>query len=264
MIDTHSHIYGPEFDEDRGEAIQRAKAAGVEKILLPNINVDTIRPMLDLCNQYQDYCFPMLGLHPEDVTNEYPKILDEMERKLQAPNPYIAVGEVGLDFYWDKTFYHEQIEAFNRQIHWAHKYNLPLVIHTRGAHSEMIDIMEQHRDKNLKGIFHCFGGTIEEAKQLLTFRGFMLGIGGVVTFKKSKLPDVLASAVPLSRIVLETDCPYLAPTPHRGKRNESSYVAEVLHKLAIIYNVSEDEIEHITTSNANSIFFDTKQGGNGL
>lgn len=254
MIDTHSHIYGSEFADDIDNVIVRAKEAGVEKILLPNINAETVQPMLDLCRQYPGYMYPMMGLHPTDVDSHYHSVLADMELLLEDPShPYIAVGEVGLDFYWDTTYRSEQIDAFCRQIEWAIRFQLPLMIHTRSAHAELMDVMQQYRDKALTGVFHCFGGTRDEAEQLLSFDGFVLGIGGVLTYKKSSLPDALQQ-VPLSRIVLETDSPYLAPVPHRGKRNESAYVAEVLHKLSSIYNVAAEEVEQMTTSNVKRIF----------
>jgi len=253
VIDSHSHIYGPEFTDDIDQVITRAQKVGIEKILLPNINAESIQPMLDLCGRYAGYLYPMMGLHPTDLTEDFRSVLDDMERRLQGDHPYIAVGEVGLDFYWDRSFYEEQKEAFERQIRWAVQYDLPLMIHSRSAHRELIDIMEHHRSEGLRGVFHCFGGTIDEAMELLTFPGFMLGIGGVVTYKKSTLPEVLRH-VPLSRIVIETDSPYLAPVPYRGHRNESSYAIEVLKKLSLIYNVPEEKVSECTNVNVMSIF----------
>ena len=255
MIDTHSHIYEPEFDADRDEVVQRAREAGVEHILLPNINAGSVEPMLDLCRRYPGYCSPMLGLHPEDVEPfTYKQVLSDMEKMLEAPDhPYIAVGEVGLDFYWDQSNAKEQEEAFRVQIEWAIRYGLPLMIHSRSAHRQLVAALKEYCGEKLTGVFHCFGGTEEEAQELLQFTGFVLGIGGVLTYKKSTLPEVLAS-VPLERIVLETDAPYLAPVPYRGKRNESAYVVEVLRKVAQIYNVSEQEAEVATNSNAKRIF----------
>ncbi|MCR4921689.1 MAG: TatD family hydrolase [Bacteroidaceae bacterium] len=254
MTDTHSHIYGPEFAEDIDAVVARAKAAGVTRILLPNINRSSIRPMLDLCNAHPDYLYPMMGLHPEDVAADYVAVLDEMEALLRASaHPYIAVGEVGLDFYWDTTFREEQMRAFRRQVEWALAYRLPLVIHCRSAHREMVDILNEYRDEPLAGIFHCFGGTLEEAEELLAFPGFVLGIGGLVTFRKSTLPDVL-SHLPLNRIVLETDAPYLAPTPHRGHRNESAYIVHARDALAYIYNVAPEEVERCTDDAVLRIF----------
>jgi len=254
MIDTHSHIYGPEYDEDRELVVQRAKQAGVERILLPNINEASIEPMLSLCHSFPGYCYPMMGLHPEDVTDDYSQVLNRMENLLKAPShPYVAVGEVGLDFYWDASKAAQQMDAFSRQIEWAIKYKLPLMIHSRSAHSELVRIIRQYAFDGLTGVFHCFGGTVEEAHELLSFPGFVLGIGGVSTFKKSPLPEVL-QVVPLERIVLETDSPYLAPVPYRGKRNEPAYVKEIMAKIAVIYNVSPEEVENVTNANVKRVF----------
>ena len=255
FIDTHSHIYGEEFDEDREEVILRAKEAGVEKILLPNINAETIRPMLDLCTRHPGYLFPMMGLHPEDVRADYRDILRKMEGELTHPDhPFIAVGEVGLDFYWDKTWCQEQLAAFEEQIGWAETYHLPLVIHCRSAHKELVEVMQRHAHAGLKGIFHCFGGTVAEATELLRFEGFMLGIGGVVSIKKSTLRETIKEAVPLSRIVLETDSPYMAPVPNRGKRNESAYVKNVAEMLADVFGLDLHTIVLHTTKNALKVF----------
>ena len=253
MIDTHSHIYGPEFDEDRDLVVERARQAGVEAILLPNINADSVLPMLELCRAYPQFCFPMIGLHPEDVREDYQTRLAEMEDLLEKPHSFLAIGEVGLDFYWDDTFRKQQIEALERQVCWARDYNLPLVIHCRSAHRELVEVMERHRADNLSGIFHCFGGTCEEAAELLSFDGFVLGIGGVLTYKKSTLPEVLKT-VPLERVVMETDSPYLAPVPHRGKRNESAYVVYVAQRLAEVYGCDVSVVDNVTTSTAKRLF----------
>ena len=253
MIDTHSHIYGPEFDDDRDDVIARAQKAGVEKILLPNINTDTIDSMLSLCSQYPQYCLPMIGLHPEDVNSDYKKVLDEMHACLRDNDKFIAIGEVGLDFYWDTTFREEQLDAFEQQVCWARDAHLPLVIHTRSAHRELVSVMERHRNEHLEGVFHCFGGTREEAEQLLSFEGFVLGIGGILTYKKSSLPETLRS-VPLERIVLETDSPYLAPVPCRGKRNESSFIRYTLQRLAEVYECSLEEVDKTTSVTAKRLF----------
>jgi TatD DNase family protein len=258
MIDTHSHIYGAEYDEDRELVVQRAQQAGVERILLPNINEASIQPMLSLCHSYLGYCYPMMGLHPEDVADDYLQVLGRMEELLKAPShPYIAVGEVGLDFYWDDSRRQQQIDAFSRQIEWAIQYKLPLMIHSRSAHAELVQTIRQYASEGLSGVFHCFGGTLQEAQELLAFDNFYLGIGGVSTFKKSPLPDVLRQ-VPLQRIVLETDSPYLSPVPYRGKRNESAYVAEVMRKVADIYNVSPQEVENVTNINVKRVFLRVK------
>lgn len=254
MTDTHSHIYGEEFAEDRQEVVARAFGAGVSHILLPNINRDSIAPMLSLCHQYPGRLYPMMGLHPSDVGEDYRDVLAYMDSLLATPgHPYVAIGEVGLDFYWDSTYREEQLDAFRTQVEWAVEHQLPLVIHARSAHRELLEVMHDYASCGLRGIFHCFGGSIQEACQLLAFEGFCLGIGGVLTFKRSTLPDVLAQ-VPLSRVVLETDSPYLAPVPYRGQRNESAYVVEVLHKMASIYGIPEGEVERQTDENVRRIF----------
>ena len=258
MIDTHCHIYGPEYDQDRANVVLRAQQAGVEYILLPNINEATVAPMLNLCRSYPGYCFPMLGLHPEDVMDDYRQVLMRMENLLKDEgHPYVAVGEVGLDFYWDASRMEQQVDAFSRQIEWAVRYKLPLMIHSRSAHAQLLQTLRQYASENLTGVFHCFGGTTDEAQELLSFDGFVLGIGGVSTFRKSPLPEVL-SHIPLQRIVLETDAPYLAPVPYRGKRNEPAYIVEVVSKLAGIYNVSPQEVENVTNANVGRIFPRTK------
>jgi TatD DNase family protein len=250
MIDTHSHIYGPEFDDDRAEVLQRARLAGVDKVLLPNINEESIARMLQVAKEYPDMCYPMMGLHPEDVKEDWAQVLDRMEVLLDG---MIAVGEVGLDFYWDTTFRKEQIEAFERQICWAVERNLPLAIHMRKGEQELLEVMERHKSDGLRGVFHCFGGSKETALRMLKHEGFVLGIGGVVTFKNSRLAETLRH-VPLDRIVLETDAPYLAPVPYRGKRNEPSYVAHVARFLSDIYNVSEEEVNDVTNLAVKRVF----------
>ncbi|MCR5819353.1 MAG: TatD family hydrolase [Bacteroidaceae bacterium] len=256
IIDTHSHIYGPEFSDDVADVIVRAKEAGVEKIFLPNINLGTIVPMMELCQAYPGCCYPMMGLHPEDIGDDWHEVLDEMESLLKDRNhPYIAVGEVGLDYYWSQERYEEQKEVFMIQAGWAKRYDLPLVIHTRNAHREMVELMRSaSEEESLRGVFHCFSGSSEEARELLDFGQFMLGIGGVVTFKKSQLPDVLRDVVPINRIVVETDAPYMAPVPYRGKRNESGFVKAVVEKLADIYGMSASSVAEITTNNALNTF----------
>ena len=254
MIDTHSHIYVEEFADDVDEVVSRAQQAGVEKILLPNINRESIEPMLALCHRYPGYLYPMMGLHPEDVKEDWEQLLSEMETMLQQPgNPFVAVGEIGLDFYWDKTFCEEQKKAFDAQIQWAVRYGLPLMIHCRDAHDELLEALAPYKGTGLKGVFHCFGGTPEQARALLEHEGFVLGIGGVLTFKKSTLPSVLAETS-LDRIVVETDSPYLAPVPYRGKRNESAYCVEVFKKLAELYQVTPQEVSIRTNMNVRRIF----------
>lgn len=263
MIDTHSHIDGEEFAGDIAEVIQRAQDAGVEKIFVPAICRKGMNHLVDVCNSYPNYLYPMIGLHPENIMDEdylnaLGKLEENLKESLSAPSPgtpnYIAIGEVGLDFYWDDTHKAEQIHAFETQIQWAVKYKLPLMIHSRSAHAELMALMRKYSNTGLSGVFHCFTGTEEEAKDLLSIPGFCLGIGGVLTFKKSTLPLVIKNAVPLERIVLETDSPYMAPVPHRGKRNESSFIAEIAIKLSEIFETTTEEINRITTENALRIF----------
>lgn len=251
MIDTHSHIYGEEFDADRDDVVGRAKQAGIEKIFLPNINEESISRMMATVNAYPGICYPMMGLHPEDVNQEWKNVLDRMEPLLT--DDMIAVGEVGLDFYWDTTYKKEQLDAFERQICWAREHDLPLVIHMRKAEQELLAVMERYKNEGLRGIFHCFSGSSETASHLLKYEGFALGIGGVLTFKNSRLVETLKS-VPLNRIVLETDAPYLAPVPFRGQRNEPSYLVNVLNFLSDIYNVTLEEVNHITNATVTNIF----------
>jgi hydrolase, TatD family len=253
FIDTHSHLFLEEFAEDLPLVMQRAKAAGVSRIYMPNIDCSTIKPLLDTVAQYPDYCFPMIGLHPTSVNADFREELKVMKELLDQSHPFVAIGEVGMDLYWDRTFINEQFEAFETQIQWSAEYLLPLVIHSRDSFEEVYQVIKRNEHKNLKGIFHSFTGTLEEAERLLQFDGFYLGINGVVTFKKSTLPEVLKN-VPLERIVLETDSPYLTPVPNRGKRNESANVKDTLLKLAAIYQCSPENVADVTTMNALKIF----------
>lgn len=256
FIDTHTHLYCEEFDADRAEVVARAKAAGAEWLLLPNIDEASIGPMLQMCADYPALCRPMMGLHPTELPADPSPLLDRMETMLTAPgNPFIAVGEVGIDLYWDASRREEQIAVFERQIEWAVRLGLPLVVHSRSAHRDLVETLRPYADALTGGIFHCFGGTADEAHELLqTFPRFVLGIGGVVTFKKSTLPAVLSAAVPFNRIVVETDAPYLAPTPHRGQRNESVYVPLVLQKLAEVYATTPEAVGLQTAQTARRIF----------
>jgi len=261
IIDTHSHLYGPEFEKDIDAVLERAQIVGVAKIFLPNINAASTASMLSLAARHPGILYPMIGLHPEDIGQSWREVLPRMEALLACPeHPFIAVGEVGLDYYWDSSLYDEQQEALDIQVGWALHYDLPLMIHTRKAHQEMVKLLKRHVEKEktsngqLRGVFHCFGGSEEEAEELLRFQGFMLGIGGVLTYKKSHLPEVLKEVVPLDRIVLETDAPYLAPVPYRGKRNESAFLIEVVKRLSEIYDCTVEEVASITTRNALNTF----------
>lgn len=254
MIDTHSHIDGEEFNEDRDQMIERAKAAGVEKIFVPAIDLKSISTVLDTCRRYPDYAYPMIGLHPEEVKDNWREVLAEMKPMFDNPShPFIAIGEIGLDYYWSREFEHQQLEAFEEQVKWAVEYDLPLMIHCRKAQNEMVAILRNYeKELSRGGVFHCFTGNEKEAEQLLSYDKFVLGIGGVLTFKKSHLPEVLPH-VPIERIVLETDSPYMAPVPMRGKRNESSFVRYVLEKMAEVYGLSVDEVEKTTTETAKRV-----------
>ena len=252
MIDTHSHIYSEEFDADRDEVIKSAKEAGVTKIVLPNVDSDSLPRLLELEARYPDYCYAAVGLHPESVKRDYEKELDIIREELER-RKYLAVGEIGIDLYWDKTYQTEQIGAFQTQVEWAIEFNLPIIIHVRNSHNETIQALKPYSGKGLKGIFHCFGGTPEEAAEIFSLGDFKLGIGGVVTFKNSGLAASLMH-IPLEKLVLETDSPYLTPAPFRGKRNESAYTVLVAEKLAQVYDMSVGEIDRITTENACSVF----------
>ena len=250
MIDTHCHIDGEEFQEDLEAVITRAREAGVEAIGVPGINLQSLDTVIDVCKRYPDYCYPMLGLHPEDVKADWREVLAAIKPALQG---VIAIGEVGLDFYWSREFEQEQLLAFEEQVKWSVELQLPLMIHCRKAQNEMVAILKRYKDQLPGGVFHCFTGNDLEAKELLQFDRFVLGIGGVSTFKKSHLPEVLPAVVPLDRIVLETDAPYMDPVPKRGERNEPAFVAYVLKKLAEAYGVSEKEVESITNENCKKV-----------
>ncbi len=253
FIDTHAHLDGEEFREDLDAVIARAREAGVGAIFLPAIDVATSERIPALCQQYPDYLYPMVGLHPEEVRADWRTQLAAIKALLSNPS-IIAIGEVGLDYYWSREYEHEQLEAFEQQIEWSVETRLPLMIHCRKAQNEMVRLLRHYENELPGGVFHCFTGNQHEATELLQFDRFVLGIGGVFTFKKSHLPETLSQSVPLDRIVLETDSPYMAPVPMRGQRNESAYVQHVLHKLAESYGVTDDEIAQRTTANVQRIF----------
>lgn len=253
MIDTHSHLFVEEFTEDLPAVVDRARTAGVSKVFMPNIDDTTVEAMLNVCAAYPGYCFPMIGFHPTSVDAGSESRIREMKKRLSGEHPYIAIGEVGMDLYWDKTYLKEQQKALDEQIQWALEYHLPLVLHCREAFPELFEVMAPYKHTELSGIFHSFTGTPEEAEQVLEYSRFVIGINGVVTFKKSTLPEIL-TRIPLDRIVLETDSPYLAPVPFRGKRNESSYIRNVAMKLAGIYSIDFETVDRITTNNALKVF----------
>jgi TatD DNase family protein len=251
FTDTHTHLYDEQFDQDRAQIIQRSLDAGVHKMYLPNCDSSTIASMMQMAGQWPQHCFPMMGVHPCYIKENYKEELAIAAGWLQKEQ-FAAVGEIGLDYYWDTTFVAEQKEAFNIQMDWALQYQLPIVIHTRESMEDGIQMVKAKQKGGLKGIFHCFGGSAEEARQIIDL-GFYLGIGGVATFKKSSLPEVLKD-ISLDHIVLETDAPYLAPVPYRGKRNESAYIPLIGTKIAEIKNCSVEEVAAITTKNAERIF----------
>lgn len=253
FIDTHTHLFVEEFDTDREQAVQRAIEAGVTKLCLPGITSASIAPIKEMCANYPGICFAMAGLHPTEIGDNYKAELEIIKKELDENPDIIAVGEVGIDLYWDTTRRKEQIEVFETQIAWAREKKLPLSIHTRNAFEELFASLDRCKAKELRGIFHCFSGETEDALKLLPYEGFMFGIGGVVTYKKSTLPDTL-SVIPLERIVLETDAPYLAPVPRRGKRNESSFLPFIAERLAEIYGTTTEEVARITTLNAEKLF----------
>jgi hydrolase, tatD family len=253
LVDSHSHLFLEEFADDLPQVMQRAREAGVTHIFMPNIDSTTIESLLSVCAAYKEFCFPMIGLHPTSVNENYKKELDIVAGQLASSNGYVAIGEIGLDLYWDKTFLREQLLAFEKQVEWALEYHLPIVIHTREAFDYIYKVLQPYKETGLTGIFHSFTGTSEEAAKLLDFQGFMIGINGVVTFKKSQLPEVLKD-VPLARIVLETDSPYLTPVPNRGKRNESARLKDTLIKVAEIYRESPEVVAEATSENALKVF----------
>jgi len=253
LIDSHTHIFLEEFDSDRDIVIQRAIEAGVELFLLPNINVESIEQVHRLSDQYPDCCFPMMGLHPTSVNTGFQSELEEIKAAIKK-RKYIAIGEIGIDLYWDKTFLKEQICAFEEQLRWSIDYDLPVVIHTREAFPQVLESLHKIGVDKLRGVFHSFGGTEEELKEILFCKNFMIGINGVITYKKANFRDYLP-LFPLERIILETDAPYLTPTPFRGKRNEPAYIIHVAEKLAELYNVSVEKIAEVTSGNARRLFF---------
>jgi TatD DNase family protein len=251
IIDTHCHLYLSEFSNEIDDFITRAKDNGVEKIYLPAINSETSEALILLEEKYPDICLAMMGLHPCYVKSDYTDELQKVE-DLLAQRKFVAIGECGLDFYWDKTFVKEQYLVLKQQIEWALKYNLPIILHTRNATQETIDVIKKYKGSNLKGIFHCFGGTIEEARQIIDL-GFYMGIGGVVTYKNAGL-DVVLKEIDLDYIVLETDAPYLSPVPNRGKTNEPANLKIIAGKIASIKNVSYELVAEITSRNAAILF----------
>lgn len=261
IINTHSHIYDEAFDADREEVFKRALEAGVEMLLLPNCDEKTIKPMMEFYEKHHDNVRVMMGLHPEEVKEDYKKTLKKIETLVEdystplrcgRNDMMVGIGEIGLDFYWDDTYKKEQIEVLSEQLHWAQELGLPVSIHTRNAFHEMFKVLDHEQDGRLAGVMHCFNGTYDEAKTALSY-GFHLGLGGVITYKNCGVKEFLAE-IPMDRIVLETDDPYLPPVPYRGQRNEPAYIVKTAEKVAEIYGVTKEEIIEQTTKNAKNIF----------
>ncbi len=252
FIDTHTHLYSSQFDADRTEMIQRAIDAGVDKFLLPNIDLESVSGMYALEHEFPKNCFAMMGLHPCSVDADFEKTLETLKGELDK-RKFIAIGEIGVDLYWDKTFLNEQKQAFATQIEWAKELKIPIVIHARDSFEEIFEVLDKHNDERLTGVFHCFTGTEKEIEKIRSYGGFLFGIGGVLTFKKSGLDEVVKN-LHIDEIILETDSPYLAPHPNRGKRNESSYIPLIAEKLSDIFETSLSTIALETTKNAEKCF----------
>lgn len=254
FIDTHTHLFAEQFNEDRNEVVKRAVDNGIATLLLPNIDVDSLFSLFELHEKFPKNCLPMVGLHPGSVGSDVEEQLSKIKTALyENRDKCVAVGEIGMDLYWDKTYQKEQAFAFQEQIKWAKELQLPIAIHARDAFDEIFAVLDKENDDRLKGVFHCFTGTYEQAQKALSYGGFKLGIGGVVTYKKSELPDVLQK-IELEHIILETDSPYLPPVPYRGKRNESSFLLHIAEKLSDIYGLTLKEIADATTRNAENLF----------
>lgn len=252
FIDTHTHLFVEQFDEDRSAIVQKSIDAGITKMLLPNIDIDSIDDMHELAKQFPDHCIPMMGLHPCSVKENWEKDLKIVKHNLFKQR-YCAVGEIGIDLYWDQSTVENQKKAFALQIEWAKELGLPIVIHVRDAFDEAFEVVDQLNDEKLTGVFHCFTGDLDQANHILNYGGFKLGLGGVLTFKNSGVDKTVAQ-IDMEHFVLETDSPYLAPTPFRGKRNESSYLTYVASKLADLKGIAIEKVAEITTQNAKELF----------
>jgi TatD DNase family protein len=254
IVDTHSHLFTEEFDADRAAVLKRAKEEGVTRIYMPNIDETTIDRLLQVCEDNSGYCFPMMGLHPTSVNEHFEIALQQVHQCLMAHrNQFVAVGEIGLDLYWDDTYLEQQMEVFDRQVRWALDLDLPIVVHCRKAIQYIYKVLSPYKNTALRGIFHSFTGDLEEAQLMLQFERFMIGVNGIVTFKKSALPAILPQ-IPVERLVLETDAPYLTPVPHRGERNESAYIRYALMKVAEVLGGTPEELAEQTSANAIRMF----------
>lgn len=252
LTDTHTHLYSKEFESDRTEQIKCAMTKGITRFFMPNVDVESIEKMFEVENQFPKNCFSMMGLHPCSVNADYEKQIDTIKHWL-SKRKFVAIGEIGIDLYWDKTFFEQQQDAFRTQIKLAQQYNLPYVIHSRNSFNEVMEIVNEFKENASKAIFHCFSGNVQQAEQVIAAGNFKLGIGGVVTFKNSGLNKVV-DAIDLKHIVLETDAPYLAPTPHRGKRNDPEYLLLIAKRIAEIKNISIEEVAAVTTKNSVEVF----------
>lgn len=252
LVDTHTHIFLEEFDADRQSLIERAQESGVRRFFLPNIDTESVERLHSVCDAYPDECFPMMGLHPTSVDEDYPNQLDIIFSQFEK-RKYIAVGEIGIDLYWDKTYLKEQKQTFEEQLRWSIDFDLPVAIHTREAFPEVFNSISRVGKNRLRGVFHSFGGTKNELEKALEYKDFMLGINGVVTYKNAGFREYLPLA-PIERILLETDAPYLSPVPYRGKRNEPAYILKVAEKIAEIYDLSLSVVAGKTTENAKRLF----------
>lgn len=252
MIDSHSHIYSEEFDEDRIEVIERAKSCGISKIILPNIDSQSLHRMLNLEAEYPNFCYATIGLHPTSVNENYISELEIVKNELERRS-YIAIGEIGIDLYWDRTFLKEQVIAFRQQLNWALDYKIPVIIHVRDSFDETMTVLQEFAGKGLAGVFHSFTGSVDDAEKIKGFGGFYLGINGILTFKNSGLGKTVEQ-IGLENLILETDAPYLTPTPYRGKRNESAYLELICNKMAEIFNKEVAEIVEVTSKNVKNLF----------
>jgi len=251
FVDSHTHLYLDQFDDDRKQVIEEAIAGGVEYMLLPNIDLDSVDAMLNLTCSFPHNCIPMMGLHPTSVKDDYQQVLESLERELNKQS-FCAIGEIGIDLYWDKTYRAQQEDAFRQQLQMAKKHNLPVSIHTRESFDEIYRIVKEELTQNLTGVFHCFTGNDEQAGKIMDM-GFRMGIGGIVTFKNSGIDEVVKN-IPMDYLVLETDAPFLAPAPYRGKRNQSAYLPIIAQKVAEIKNISIEKVADITGRNATELF----------
>lgn len=251
FIDTHTHLYTEEFDSDRHQVVKQALADGINRMLLPNIDGGSMKALLDLHHDFPEHCLPMMGLHPTSVNNQYEKEIETVQSELDRGG-YCGVGEIGIDLYWDETFREQQMDAFRQQLQWAKKYRLGVSIHTRKAFEITLQMVKEELTDDLKGVFHCFTGSVEEAKEIMDV-GFKMGIGGIVTFKNSGL-DQVVKQIPITSLVFETDAPYLTPVPFRGKRNQSAYLKYVAEKVAAIKELPLEEVAEITNRNAKQVF----------